>query len=168
MCERGRVGETTRLYTDGEFVQARVFVRGRYCLVTISPSDTSHKDAGFSTRTRPKGAVAAAIPLESLYAERSSWTIVPRRAGDDECGAVVVCALPQGDKCKFGYRLNKVAVTSLPLRASRAQGSKGSTSGGSNSEPCERCERERSLPWRVFRAEPLNDFLGGLGGDIPR
>ena len=64
----GWFGEMLCLCIDGEYVQARVFVRGRYCLVTISPSDTSHKDAGFSTRTRPKGAVAAAIPLESLNA----------------------------------------------------------------------------------------------------
>ena len=72
---------TLCLCTDIEFVQARLFVRGRYCLVTISPSDTSHKDAGALPPSPPKGAVTAAIPLESLDAGRSSWTHVPRRAG---------------------------------------------------------------------------------------
>ena len=78
-------------------------------------------------------------------------THVPRRAGDDECGREL-CALARRENgCGVGLGLGKFAVTLLPLRASRAQGSKGSTSGGSNSEAIR--VRAKS-PWWVFRVKP--------------
>jgi len=75
-----------------------------------SPSETSQE-----SHSRGRDSLLwelTSSPLKiPLNAGRSDWTHVPRRAGDTDCGTVIVCALAQGDKCKFGYRLNKVAVT---------------------------------------------------------
>ena len=102
-------------------------------------------------------------PLESLYAERSSWTHVPRRAGDDERDREL-CALSRREtSANLGTGWARLQFPDYhcehrELRDPRDRRAEGTIVSFANDVS------ESEVPLVGSRGKALCAFRGGLGG----